>query len=40
MMVRGPLKEFAAVTVRWRPLPADSAEELSGWARTREEVIM
>jgi ribosomal protein S18 acetylase RimI-like enzyme len=40
MMVRGPPEEFAAMAVRLRPFPADSAEIVSGWARTLEEVIM
>jgi len=38
MMVCG--EEFAAMAVHLRPFPADSAEVVSGWARTREEVIM
>jgi ribosomal protein S18 acetylase RimI-like enzyme len=35
-----PPEEFAAMAVRLRPFPADSAEVVSGWARTHEEVIM
>src|SRR5439155_20496028 len=37
-MVRGLPEEFAAMAVRLRPFPADSAEVVSGWARTPEEV--
>jgi ribosomal protein S18 acetylase RimI-like enzyme len=39
-MVRDRLEEFAAVALRLHPFPADSAGVVSGWARTREEVIM
>jgi ribosomal protein S18 acetylase RimI-like enzyme len=40
MMVRDRPEEFAAVALRLHPFPADSAGVVSGWARTREEVIM
>jgi GNAT superfamily N-acetyltransferase len=39
-MVRDRPEEFAAVALRLHPFPADSAGVVSGWARTREEVIM
>jgi ribosomal protein S18 acetylase RimI-like enzyme len=39
-MVRDRPEEFAAMALRLHPFPADSADVVSGWARTREEVIM
>src|SRR5580692_4110209 len=33
-------QEFVAMVVRLRPFPADSAEVVSGWAGTGEEVTM
>jgi ribosomal protein S18 acetylase RimI-like enzyme len=40
MMVRDRREESAAVALSLHPFPADSADVVSGWARTREEVIM
>jgi ribosomal protein S18 acetylase RimI-like enzyme len=39
-MVRDRPEEFAAMALRLHPFAADSADVVSGWARTREEVIM